>query len=979
MRKIGCFFIVFLLFQSTLRAQIPGLTQFTTNNGLPSNTIYDIVQDEDGFIWFATDYGISKFDGLTFKNFTINDGIPDNEILLLFKDTKNRIWMFGFNGNIGFIQNEKIFNINNVPFLNDLNFTNFISETFEDSKKNIWFFESLSNIKKLDSSNRISSFNLEKLFLKNGSKKFKITETTEGDLKILVSITNQQNINQIFSTSISKPKWELINLDLYDQGTILSLRKEKPEAFKNIDNVSLQISDIIFNSFNYTNSSNLLYQTLFYNNSYLVTNLNDGVILINSNNKFQNKKILPSIRSTKSFLDDENNIWIGSQSNGIFLLPNLGVKGIQFDNLKKNDLNAISIFQDKLVLGNEQSEIIILNKETFQTIFEHKLDKNPRRIRQLKSHNNILYIMGDNSIYRLNANFKIERIKNMFDADFLKTDLKNFKYFSTEDDEIYTANSNGVGKINSTSSFTEKLWNQRSASIYYAGNDSLWIGTTKGLYLQNKGVTKKYDLGNQFNANTIYALENTSKGLLIGSNAYGLGILKNGKFKSISITNGLLSNYVKSIFVDKKNNIWLSTNLGLNRLTLDNSNNLVHLKTYTISDGLYSNDVRACYVDENKVYVATSNGLNIIDISKEENSMLAPRIHINDILLNNNIIEKTNNQTFDYKSNNIQFNFSGISFKSLGNITFKYRLLGLEPDWIETKNNTVRYAELPPNNYTFEVKAISKNNLESINPSIFSFQVKPPIYKTWWFISIAILMLILFIAYLFYRRNQKIKQQEKIKENISNLRFKALNAQMNPHFINNLLVNIEDLANKGDIEEVKNCLGKFGELVNLILQSTKSNLINLTDEIEMAKLYLELQKLRFHKNTSYTIDTESISPEELENILVPPMILQPIIENAFKHGFRNGDKTNCICIDFKIENDEFLICEIIDNGVGIQKNENSVTSSSSGISFSNINERLQLINVTKSEENLVIISNVTDEFNTLVGLKVTLKIPLISF
>ena len=979
MRKIGCFFIVFLLFQSTLRAQIPGLTQFTTNNGLPSNTIYDIVQDEDGFIWFATDYGISKFDGLTFKNFTINDGIPDNEILLLFKDTKNRIWMFGFNGKIGFIQNEKIFNINNVPFLNVLNFTNFISETFEDSKKNIWFFESLSNIKKLDSSNRISSFNLEKLFLKNGSKKFKITETTEGDIKILVSITNQQNINQILSTSISKPKWELINLDLYDQGTILSLRKEKPEAFKNIDNVSLQISDIIFNSFNYTNSSNLLYQTLFYNNSYLVTNLNDGVILINSNNKFQNKKILPSIRSTKSFLDDENNIWIGSQSNGIFLLPNLGVQGIQFDNLKKNDLNAISIFQDKLVLGNEQSEIIILNKETFQTIFEHKLDENPRRIRQLKSHNNILYIVGDNSIYRLNANFKIARIKNMFDADFLKTDLKNFKYFSIEDDEIYTANSNGVGKINSKSFVTEKLWNQRSTTIYYAGNDSLLIGTTKGLYLQNKGVTKKYNLGNQFDANAIYALENTSRGLLVGSNAFGLGILINGKFKSISSANGLLSNYVKSIFVDKKNNIWLSTNLGLNRITLDADNNLVDLETYTISDGLYSNDVRACYVDNNKVYVATSNGLNIIDISNEENSMLAPRIHINDILLNNNIIEKTNNQIFDFRSNNIQFNFSGISFKSLGNITFKYRLLGLESDWVETKNNTVRYAELPPNHYIFEVKAISKNNLESINPSLFSFKINPPLYKTWWFISIAILVLILFIAYLFYRRNQKIKQQEKIKENISNLRYKALNAQMNPHFINNLLVNIENLVNKGEIEEVKGSLGKFAELVNLILQSTKSNLINLTDEIEMAKLYLELQKLRFHKNTSYTIHTESISPEELESLLVPPMILQPIIENSFKHGFKNGNKMNHIGLNFNIEGDEFLICEISDNGVGIQKNENSATSSSSGISFSNINERLQLINVTKSEENLVIISNVTDEFNTLVGLKVTLKIPLISF
>ena len=727
-------------------------------------------------------------------------------------------------------------------------------------------------------------------------------------------------------------------------------------------------------------NNNFFARTYKIGKDYWITNLNKGVYIFSVTDNYQDPKIiLKNIQSTRAYIDSDNNIWVGSQSNGIFLFPNLKVQGIQFEDPTKNDLHSVSLFQNKLILGNQQSEVIILNQETLETITTIKLDENPIRIKQLIPHNNLLFIMGINSINLLNSNLRIESVKNMYDADFLKTNLKNFKHLSIANDEIYTANSNGVAKINTASLLTKKLWDKRSAAICYAGNDSLWIGTTKGLYLQTAGVTKKYNLGNQFNANTIYALENTSKGLLIGSNAFGLGILKNGKFRTISKENGLLSNYIKSIFIDAKNNIWLSTNLGLNWLELDGNNNLVRLKTYTISDGLYSNDVRACFVDNNKVYVATSNGLNIIDISNEKKSISLPRIHLNEVLLNNNSIKKTNNQTFDFQSNNIQFNFSGISFKSLGNIKFKYRLLGLEPDWIETKNNTVRYSSLPPNNYTFEVKAISKNNLESIAPALFSFKIEPPFYTTWWFISMVIFLILFLIAYKFYQRKKKIKQDEKIKENISNLRYKALNAQMNPHFINNLLVNIEDLGKRGEIKEMRSCLGKFGELVNLILQSTKSNLINLTDEIDMAKLYLELQKLRFHKNTTYTINTEAIPQEELENILVPPMIIQPIIENAFKHGFKNTDKTHSIYVDFKIENEEFLICEISDNGVGIQKNENSTTSSSSGISFSNINERLQLINDAKSEENLVIISNVTDEFNTLVGLKVTLKIPLISF
>ncbi|MHB1146655.1 MAG: sensor histidine kinase [Lutibacter sp.] len=976
MRKIAQVFIVFLLLQSNLLAQIPGLTQFTTNNGLPSNTIYDIVEDENGFIWFATDYGISKFDGLTFKNFTVNDGLPGNEILSFYKDSKNRIWMVAFNGNVGFIQNDHFYNKDNLDFLTKLQFPKFIDDIFEDSKGKIWFCQSSNTVKALNTDLSIKNYssindiklNYTTFIIEDNLQKVHLVTAYNEDKKIII-------ISKPITEKFKSQRWEVFNRKIFPKIFIEEIINNYGMLLRNEDAIIKNISKYLIQEKN-----SFMVRTYKIGKDYWITNLNKGVYIFNETDNYHSPKIiLKNTQSTRAYIDSDNNIWIGSQSNGIFLFPNLNIQGIQFDDPKKNDLHSVSLFQNKLVLGNEQDEVIILNSETLQTIAILKLDESPKRIKQLKSHNNLLFILGINSIDKLNSNLKLESVKNMYDTDFLKTNLKSFKSLSIVDDKIYTANANGVAKINSTTLFTEKLWDKRSTAICYVGNDSLYIGTTKGLYLQTAGVTKKYNLVNQFNANTIYALENTSKGLMIGSNAYGLGILKNGKFKTYTKENGLLSNYIKSIFIDAKNNIWLSTNLGLNRLELDGNNNLVHLKTYTISDGLYSNDVRACYVGKNKVYVATSNGLNIIDISKEENSISLPRIHINEVLLNNNIIEKTNNQTFGFQSNNIQFNFSGISFKSLGNITFKYRLLGLEPDWIETKNNTVRYSSLPPNNYTFEVKAISKNNSESSNPSVFMFTIKPPVYKTWWFICITIGILLLFIIYLFYRRNLKIKQNEKIKENISNLRYKALNAQMNPHFINNLLVNIENLVNKGELEEVKDSLGKFAELVNLILQSTKSNLINLTDEIEMAKLYLELQKLRFHKNTTYTINTETISQEELENILVPPMILQPIIENAFKHGFKNSDKTNCICVDFKVENEKFLICEILDNGVGIQKNENSTASSSSGISFSNINERLQLINESKSEENLVIISNVTDEFNTLVGLKVTLKIPLISF
>ena len=978
MSKIVSILIVYFLFQTILFAQIPGFTQFNNNNGLPSNTVYDISQDENGFIWIATDYGLSRFDGLSFKNFTIADGLPDNEILYFFKDSKQRIWLVGFNGKLGYLQNNKFYNSSNQSFLKDLNFNTFVSDIFEDSKNNIWFLLSENNIIKLDTSNIVNNYTIESLKKSREPSQPQIAEDIRGEIKILISFTNENKINEILSSSLINPKWEPLNLSLYTKKTLLKLHQTKTEAFKSIDPIATQISNTIYNDFKYNYSSNILYQTLSFGDSFLITNLNQGAIIINLNESFKNKKILPSIHTTKSYLDREQNIWIGSQSNGLFLIPNLHINGVQFDDKKKNDLYVVNLFQNNIVIGNEQSELILLNTNSLQTIATYKTDKNPKRIRQLNVIDNSLYILSDFNIHKLNTSLKFEQIKNMYDYDFQKVGLENFKDIYVEKDFIITANAGGVGKINTNSKFTEKLWNKRSTALSQDKNKILWIGTTAGLYNYNNSVVEKYDLGEQFNNSIIYALENSPKGLLIGSNSYGLGILKNNVFKTISTEDELLSNYIKSIFFDSKNNIWLSTNLGLNCVVLNEQNEIITIKSYTTSDGLYSNDVRASYVQENKVYVATSKGLNIIDLSKEATSILTPSILINEILINNTNIEKTNGQVFNNHLNNVQFNFSGISFKSLGNISFKYRLKGLESDWITTKVNTVRYSSLPPKGYTFELKAISKNKLESESIT-FSFKINPPIHKTWWFQSITALVLLTLTIFAFYRRNTRLKRTQKTKEQISNLRYQALNAQMNPHFINNLLVNINALVDKGEIKEVKGSLEKFAELVNLILNSTKSNLISLTDEIEMAKLYLELQKLRFNKNISYSVNTKTIPQEELEAILVPPMILQPIIENSFKHGFKNGDNSNTITVNFSIKNNEFLYCEISDNGKGIQKNNDSSKSKSSGISFTNINERLQLINESNSKEKLVLISNITDEFNTLVGLKVTLKIPLISF
>ncbi|NOR29422.1 MAG: hypothetical protein GQ540_12940, partial [Lutibacter sp.] len=448
MRKIVIFIFVNYLFQASLSAQIPGFTQFNNNNGLPSNTVYDINQDENGLIWIATDYGLSRFDGLTFKNFTISDGLPDNEVLYLFKDSKKRIWLVGFNGKLGYLQNNKFYNSQNQKFLRGLNFNNFVSDIFEDSKNNIWFLQAVNNIKKLDPHNTITTYNNLELPYKNNSNKAQIVEDTNEEIKVLVSSSQKNNINQIQSSSLTKNNWRNIDANLYTKNTLQKLRRKKAEAFKNIDKKTMLISNTIFNSFNYNRSTNYLYQTLPFDNSFLITNLSKGALIINSLDKTKNKKILPSIHSSKSFLDREKNIWVGSLSNGLFLLPNLNINGIRFDNEKRNDLHSINLFNKYIALGNDQSELILLNQKTLQIINSYKVDLNPKRVRQLNIKNNFLYILSDYNVHQLNKNLKFELIKNMYESNFKNLNIQNFKDISIEKDFIVTANAGGISKIN---------------------------------------------------------------------------------------------------------------------------------------------------------------------------------------------------------------------------------------------------------------------------------------------------------------------------------------------------------------------------------------------------------------------------------------------------------------------------------------------------------------------------------------------------
>ncbi len=216
-----------------------------------------------------------------------------------------------------------------------------------------------------------------------------------------------------------------------------------------------------------------------------------------------------------------------------------------------------------------------------------------------------------------------------------------------------------------------------------------------------------------------------------------------------------------------------------------------------------------------------------------------------------------------------------------------------------------------------------------------------------------------------------------MSSNELSLRYDLLNSQMNPHFINNAIQSICNAMTKGNVNQSINWLNRLSHLYRLVQKSTKSKLIDLEDELKISTLYIELQRDLFEKGFAYTIVIDEALKADLEFTKVPPLILQPLIENAIVHGLK-GMKRNGkgeLKISIKLEKEQLYIC-ITDNGDGITKTAKELNEGS-GISLENINERLKIINGTKSEKKLLEVQTVRNAVGVVAGTQSCLRIPLI--
>lgn len=1000
--------ILFCVFQT--QAQVPVFIHHEVGNGIPSNELYDVLQDSKGFLWIGSEAGLIRYNGSDFKLYT-NKKLLGASVTDIQEDAKGNIWCHNFSGQILFVKNDtlQVFEAWNKFYKNQLvELVIHQNSLYVSNFKNHIYKFNLNNI------------NVEKL-LDDSTLKQSITISHNGNL--LFSSLGNGNVFQLV-----KNKATLVNL-------IGTEKNEAPSKIynsfllypsaKNIKTLGLQRqspTDDFPSLFFYENNQLIIHpitQNLRKLNIYPLTVFDDdeGNIFIGTykgcywfkqvNNNWQLESIFFKNEAVSCITrDKEGSYWFTTLKNGLYQIPSLAVQffteedlGIATSNLsllssnKKNTLyvssngkellcinslnnkvfKRINTFEERDVqamIYNAKTDELLFYKNTFFSYSKNQLNN----YRFLISAPKNFYLRDDGTLFSAGVT-----IQSTFrQSTSIKENLNREFDFLPE-----------LNYVNITSKIKPYLFdkvtisNQRGRCIWYDEKEKiLWCGFNDGTkYYQQKKMYNFIDYTTNMPVVSTCFQQLNDGTLCIGTIEQGIYFVKNKRIiKQFTKQSGLLSNRIKKM-VPYDNKLWFITTKGVQAIDLTSYKFI----NFTNSSGILSDEIFDLEILNQRVYLSTAKGLQFFPVNMETKNNISPNIIIQSFKVNNTTYKQSKHIRLPYNIPNISFELLGITLKSRNNFFYEYRLKEIDSSWIKqnSTNNLIRFTSLPVGNYTFECRVVNEDGISS---SILqqTFTIETPWWQKWWFIlsiSFFILAVLYFVFQLklknFAKKNREKLEQAKIQEALRNSQLIALKAQMNPHFIFNALNSIQEFIVLNDKMNANFYLGKFADLMRLTLDLSNKDVISLYDELKVLKLYLELENLRFEENFEYTITTHEIS--DVLSIKIPAMLIQPYVENAVKHGLLHKQGLKKLSISFTLKNSDVLVCTIEDNGIGLKRStELNALRNKRHTSFATgaTKRRLELLNYGRANSIAVKFEDLTNSNINVCGTRVLVEIPI---
>lgn len=526
----------------------------------------------------------------------------------------------------------------------------------------------------------------------------------------------------------------------------------------------------------------------------------------------------------------------------------------------------------------------------------------------------------------------------------------------------------------------QDLWASLSASLGL-GSMSPYISDSAVFYPIYRGWIKVWRTGDKVQSamDTSYTSGVTNVlflktgSMIVATNNQGLDIVVKGKHHFYDIHSGMPSNSINSVYLDSCY-IWACTSSGLVRLHLGKADTVTKMTYFNSKNILVSDEVQDITIFNGDAYVATNKGVSVFNRSVEIPNY-NPTVNIQGLQVNDHDTSLNNGMVLPYYLNTITLSFRALVFSDQG-IIYRYTLEGADDAYYTGSEERLKYTQLKPGSYVFKIWAKTANSGWSTTPATFSFTIAPPYWQTWWFISavsIVFLSILLVVMLAIIRAN---KRKQEMKRKISESELRAIRLHMNPHFIFNSLNSLQSYILSNRSLEASDYLAVFSKMIRLIMQYAQLKEISLKEELDFLAMYVELEQLRFREHFDYKVQVDDDIDAEL--LFIPPLVIQPFIENAVKHGLSGKTDKGSIELTLKKQN-RMLCCQVRDNGIGRKRvqeirQQRIHTYTSTGIKFTQ--ERLKLLSAIEHIGDYVVIDDLYDDQHNACGTLVTIYIPL---
>lgn len=948
--------------------QASKVTQYTEEDGLPSMTTYEMVQDSGGLLWVGTENGLVSYDGEEFVRYS-DPRLQDNDIIEVFLYKGLHVAFMNLSGQFGILTDggmdvyrfeedliiNEIFTIGRSNLLTHGNRTSDglsgLLASFEcqnDSCKAVSTYAKFSNLKSPDDSSPDVSW--RPLF-----------DATDIDGKIFVhkrsTLTSILNIKSYHLASFSAVKD--------------SARRHRFFFFNDNgqDHICHTYGHYYPVSPEFRAEFEDMYTTAFIREKDFYITISEEAIYHFDKATAQSTVLDDSYKYQAILLDREGNIWASTQGAGLIRIDMLPSSPKVVNQL---DAEIVQIYgdSDKITVAS-YDEILLYNTELLEIDSKPLKNKHKSVIAQIQDE---LIVVNQNVTYRISDKIDCE-LPLMRELSKCAAVTEN-SFFSGTRSGLIKFPMEEKGRIRSKGK--EYVKGFEGSEIYclqYEPSQSrLLVGSTSGAYsylLSDGAISSACVALDNVNVSDIDLYQDSTA--LIATKNRGIFIVVDEQVRhAFDVSSGLLSNSIKNLEIADSFLI-ASTSRGVSRINL-HTNEVRNVGKY---NGLPADDVTWVTFFDGKVMAAVGRELLSIEMADFDRKITPPVLSLRRFSNNNIDLALQSDYTFAHDENKIDLFLRNVTLKEDKVKPISYRIPQLDSSWITTQDPVIRLPALLHGRYS--VEAIGKNSLGIESEKlIVSFTIKPPWYQTWWARILGIIGVVGVSSLIITLRNREIRRQESTKRKylnqINQIKDQALQLQMNPHFIFNSLNAIQGFIGTDDEEKAMNYLARFARMIRLIFEYSKGSTITIAEELEFIQLYLDLEKLRFKDSVDIHFSASEDLLQDDDIIDISPLLIQPIVENSFKHGLFHKQGKGAIWISYILE-DHLLKITVQDDGIG-RKAASHISKTPEQETNSGINttkERLDLMNYRQgSSDNRMFVEDLYDERGLPIGTKTVL-------